>query len=111
MSPSLGMKAWLAWHGEDGRAVARARSPRHGVFSPSGARAHGRETIEGFLVHLPVRHEFDARIIFDQIVERLAGLRFQMLQQIFRLSYILERRNLISGAPTAASKIGPKLTA
>ena len=53
----------------------------------SGARVHGRKAIERFLVHLPVRHEFDARIILDQIVERLAGFRFQMLQQIFRLSH------------------------
>ena len=33
----------------------------------SDARVHGREPIERLLVHLPVRHEFNARVIFHQI--------------------------------------------
>src|SRR6516225_4244663 len=64
----------------------------------SGGSADGGKTIEGFLVHFPVRHEFDARIILDQVVERLAGPRSQILEQVFRRSYILDAQADFGGA-------------
>lgn len=62
-----------AWaHSQGGGLPARDRRRSY-------TRVHGRKTIEGLLVDLPIRHEFDAWVMLDQIVERLAGFGLQML--------------------------------
>lgn len=58
---------------ESGRSLA-AVLPRCARLC---VQMHARKTSERLLIHLPIGHELDARVMLDRIVKRLTGLWFE----------------------------------